>query len=135
MMIFIDRHRGTLQWLRVLSAGGSAHNKAMALYNAFAFYVLSYFCCLMFVSCSVHSIYQKKSLILDVKCLFFYENICFSRGWQGLIAYGCHSLVLIVDANTAQTLQVLERHKASVVKVSCMCFKVYYSTLVYILFF
>ncbi|XP_010220739.1 PREDICTED: WD repeat-containing protein 11-like [Tinamus guttatus] len=39
------------------------------------------------------------------------------RGWQGLIAYGCHSLVLVVDANTAQTLQVLERHKANVVKV------------------
>ncbi|KAF2975066.1 hypothetical protein EK904_004121 [Melospiza melodia maxima] len=38
-------------------------------------------------------------------------------GWQGLIAYGCHSLVLVVDANSAQTLQVLERHKASVVKV------------------
>ncbi|XP_062436309.1 WD repeat-containing protein 11 isoform X1 [Rhea pennata] len=38
-------------------------------------------------------------------------------GWQGLIAYGCHSLVLIVDASTAQTLQVLERHKANVVKV------------------
>uniref|UniRef100_A0A8C9L808 WD repeat-containing protein 11 n=1 Tax=Pavo cristatus TaxID=9049 RepID=A0A8C9L808_PAVCR len=38
-------------------------------------------------------------------------------GWQGLIAYGCHSLVLVVDANTAQTLQVLERHKANVVKV------------------
>ncbi|KFP24981.1 WD repeat-containing protein 11, partial [Colius striatus] len=38
-------------------------------------------------------------------------------GWQGLIAYGCHSLVLVIDANTAQTLQVLERHKASVVKV------------------
>ncbi|NXX92969.1 WDR11 protein, partial [Centropus bengalensis] len=38
-------------------------------------------------------------------------------GWQGLIAYGCHSLVLVVDPNTAQTLQVLERHKASVVKV------------------
>ncbi|XP_054019507.1 WD repeat-containing protein 11 [Dryobates pubescens] len=38
-------------------------------------------------------------------------------GWQGLIAYGCHSLVLVVDANTAQTLQVLERHKGSVVKV------------------
>ncbi|XP_059586054.1 WD repeat-containing protein 11 [Alligator mississippiensis] len=38
-------------------------------------------------------------------------------GWQGLIAYGCHSLVLVVDSNTAQTLQVLERHKASVVKV------------------
>ncbi|XP_019358467.1 PREDICTED: WD repeat-containing protein 11 isoform X1 [Gavialis gangeticus] len=38
-------------------------------------------------------------------------------GWQGLIAYGCHSLVLVVDSYTAQTLQVLERHKASVVKV------------------
>nr|XP_033797128.1 WD repeat-containing protein 11 isoform X1 [Geotrypetes seraphini] len=38
-------------------------------------------------------------------------------GWQGLIAYGCHSLVLVVDSNTAQTLQVLERHKANVVKV------------------
>ncbi|NWU64509.1 WDR11 protein, partial [Pterocles burchelli] len=51
-------------------------------------------------------------------------------GWQGLIAYGCHSLVLIVDANTAQTLQVLERHKASVVKVRHTCFKVYYLILV-----
>ncbi|XP_069468053.1 WD repeat-containing protein 11 [Ambystoma mexicanum] len=38
-------------------------------------------------------------------------------GWQGLIAYGCHSLVLVVDSNSAQTLQVLERHKANVVKV------------------
>ncbi|XP_061491804.1 WD repeat-containing protein 11 isoform X2 [Rhineura floridana] len=40
-----------------------------------------------------------------------------TRGWQGLIAYGCHSLVLIIDSKTAQTLQVLERHKANVVKV------------------
>ncbi|NXC62558.1 WDR11 protein, partial [Aleadryas rufinucha] len=47
--------------------------------------------------------------------------LCSSRGWQGLIAYGCHSLVLVVDANSAQTLQVLERHKASVVKVRCTC--------------
>lgn len=65
----------------------------------------------------------------------FDDDICFSRGWQGLIAYGCHSLVLIVDANTAQTLQVLERHKSSVVKVRCTCFKVYYLISVYILFF
>lgn len=43
MMIFIDRHRGTLQWLRVPSAGGSADNTAMALYNAFAFYVIKLF--------------------------------------------------------------------------------------------
>lgn len=42
-MIFIDRHRGTLQWLRVPSAGGSADNTAMALYNAFAFYVIKLF--------------------------------------------------------------------------------------------
>ncbi|XP_043912007.1 WD repeat-containing protein 11 [Protopterus annectens] len=38
-------------------------------------------------------------------------------GWQGLIAHGCHSLVLVIDPSTAQTLQVLERHKANVVKV------------------
>ncbi|NWH31146.1 WDR11 protein, partial [Chloropsis hardwickii] len=47
-------------------------------------------------------------------------------GWQGLIAYGCHSLVLVVDASSAQTLQVLERHKASVVKVRCTCLCVGY---------
>ncbi|KAG8135545.1 hypothetical protein E2320_008554, partial [Naja naja] len=38
-------------------------------------------------------------------------------GWQGLIAYGCHSLILVIDSKTAQTLQVLEKHKAAVVKV------------------
>ncbi|XP_073210302.1 WD repeat-containing protein 11 isoform X3 [Lepidochelys kempii] len=38
-------------------------------------------------------------------------------GWQGLIAYGCQSLVLVIDSNTAQTVQVLERHKTTVVKV------------------
>uniref|UniRef100_A0A2K5NVY6 WD repeat-containing protein 11 n=1 Tax=Cercocebus atys TaxID=9531 RepID=A0A2K5NVY6_CERAT len=38
-------------------------------------------------------------------------------GWQGLIAYGCHSLVVVIDSITAQTLQVLEKHKADVVKV------------------
>ncbi|EMP31677.1 WD repeat-containing protein 11 [Chelonia mydas] len=40
-----------------------------------------------------------------------------TRGWQGLIAYGCQSLVLVIDSNTAQTVQVLERHKTTVVKV------------------
>lgn len=40
------------------------------------------------------------------------------RGWQGLIAQGCHSSILIIDPKTAQTIQVLERHKANVVKVS-----------------
>ncbi|XP_068597198.1 WD repeat-containing protein 11 [Brachionichthys hirsutus] len=38
-------------------------------------------------------------------------------GWQGLIAQGCHSSILIIDPNTAQTIQVLEKHKANVVKV------------------
>ncbi|KAF7710966.1 hypothetical protein HF521_009838 [Silurus meridionalis] len=38
-------------------------------------------------------------------------------GWQGLIAQGCHSSILVIDPNTAQTIQVLERHKANVVKV------------------
>lgn len=40
------------------------------------------------------------------------------RGWQGLIAQGCHSSILIIDPKTAQTIQVLEKHKANVVKVS-----------------
>lgn len=53
------------------------------------------------------------------------------RGWQGLIAYGCHSLVVVIDSTTAQTLQVLEKHKADVVKVSqvplrnCLKFPIY----------
>uniref|UniRef100_A0A7N8X655 WD repeat-containing protein 11 n=1 Tax=Mastacembelus armatus TaxID=205130 RepID=A0A7N8X655_9TELE len=38
-------------------------------------------------------------------------------GWQGLIAQGCHSSILIIDPRTAQTIQVLEKHKANVVKV------------------
>uniref|UniRef100_A0A8D0AN34 WD repeat-containing protein 11 n=1 Tax=Sander lucioperca TaxID=283035 RepID=A0A8D0AN34_SANLU len=38
-------------------------------------------------------------------------------GWQGLIAQGCHSSILIIDPKTSQTIQVLERHKANVVKV------------------
>uniref|UniRef100_A0A3Q3W4A3 WD repeat-containing protein 11 n=1 Tax=Mola mola TaxID=94237 RepID=A0A3Q3W4A3_MOLML len=38
-------------------------------------------------------------------------------GWQGLIALGCHSSILIIDPKTAQTIQVLEKHKANVVKV------------------
>ncbi|XP_061817422.1 WD repeat-containing protein 11 [Nerophis lumbriciformis] len=38
-------------------------------------------------------------------------------GWQGLIAQGCHSSILIIDPKTAQTIQVLERHRANVVKV------------------
>ncbi|KAK6481905.1 WD repeat-containing protein 11 isoform X1 [Huso huso] len=38
-------------------------------------------------------------------------------GWQGLIAQGCHSVVLVIDPVTAQMIQALERHKANVVKV------------------
>ncbi|XP_061766710.1 WD repeat-containing protein 11 [Nerophis ophidion] len=38
-------------------------------------------------------------------------------GWQGLIAQGCHSSILIIDPKTAQTIQVLEKHRANVVKV------------------
>lgn len=53
-------------------------------------------------------------------CVTWVSTLLFCRGWQGLIAYGCHSLVVVVDASTAQTLQVLEKHKADVVKVSPM---------------
>lgn len=81
------------------------------------------------IQCLVACIqFTKEPLIPDVKsfCSVFLgdDALCSSRGWQGLIAYGCHSLVLVVDANSAQTLQVLERHKASVVKVRCTWFMV-----------
>ncbi|KAF3842333.1 hypothetical protein F7725_024284 [Dissostichus mawsoni] len=44
-------------------------------------------------------------------------------GWQGLIAQGCHSSILIIDPKTSQTIQVLERHKANVVKSSPYCLR------------
>lgn len=50
--------------------------------------------------------------------VFLFSTLLSCRGWQGLIAQGCHSSILIIDPKTAQTIQVLERHKANVVKVS-----------------
>ncbi|OWF51700.1 WD repeat-containing protein 11-like isoform X2 [Mizuhopecten yessoensis] len=38
-------------------------------------------------------------------------------GWQGLLAYGCHSFVVIVDPKNVQVIQVLYKHKSNVVKV------------------
>ncbi|XP_078310578.1 WD repeat-containing protein 11-like [Crassostrea virginica] len=38
-------------------------------------------------------------------------------GWQGLLAYGCQGFVVVVDPKTIQVLQVLAKHKGSVVKV------------------
>lgn len=49
--------------------------------------------------------------------IFDIQIVIYCRGWQGLIAQGCHSSILIVDPKTAQTIQVLEKHKATVVKV------------------
>lgn len=60
------------------------------------------------------------SVFLCVLCLHLPFVLC--RGWQGLIAQGCHSSILIIDPKTAQTIQVLERHKANVVKVSFLTF-------------
>lgn len=48
----------------------------------------------------------------------FFVSVSARRGWQGLIAQGCHTSILIIDPKTSQTIQVLERHKANVVKVS-----------------
>lgn len=45
------------------------------------------------------------------------QFVFYCRGWQGLIAQGCHSSILIIDPKTAQTIQVLEKHKSNVVKV------------------
>ncbi|XP_053406773.1 WD repeat-containing protein 11-like [Mercenaria mercenaria] len=38
-------------------------------------------------------------------------------GWQGFVAYGCNSCVVVVDPETVQVLQVLDKHKSPVVKV------------------
>lgn len=54
-------------------------------------------------------------LLSDIQCVFY------CRGWQGLIAQGCHSSILIIDPKTAQTIQVLEKHKSNVVKVRVQC--------------
>ncbi|XP_071090050.1 WD repeat-containing protein 11-like isoform X1 [Haliotis cracherodii] len=44
------------------------------------------------------------------------KNAC-DWGWQGKLAYGCHNFVTVVDPGTVQVIQVLEKHKANVVKV------------------
>ena len=44
------------------------------------------------------------------------QNVLF-RGWQGMVAYGCQDLVVIVDPRTVQIIQTLDRHKGYVVKV------------------
>lgn len=38
-------------------------------------------------------------------------------GVQGQVAYGCNSCVVVVDPGTVQVVQVLDKHKATVVKV------------------
>ncbi|KAL5471412.1 hypothetical protein EMCRGX_G029528 [Ephydatia muelleri] len=45
------------------------------------------------------------------------NNGAFEWGWQGLVAYGCHSSVVVVDPKSVQALQVLSQHKSNVVKV------------------
>lgn len=57
----------------------------------------------------------------NVSFLFDIQFVFYCRGWQGLIAQGCHSSILIIDPKTAQTIQVLEKHKSNVVKVRAHC--------------
>ena len=42
---------------------------------------------------------------------------CCDWGWQGLIAYGCQNVVVILDPNTVQIVQVLDCHAGYIVKV------------------
>ncbi|XP_033632855.1 WD repeat-containing protein 11-like isoform X3 [Asterias rubens] len=44
------------------------------------------------------------------------KNAC-DWGWQSLMAYGCHSSVVVVDTKAVQVIQTLEKHKSTVVKV------------------
>lgn len=59
--------------------------------------------------------WENVSFLSDIQFVFY------CRGWQGLIAQGCHSSILIIDPKTAQTIQVLEKHKSNVVKVRAHC--------------
>lgn len=38
-------------------------------------------------------------------------------GWQGAVAYGCHNFVVVIETKTVQVYQVLDKHKATVIKV------------------
>ncbi|KAK3094363.1 hypothetical protein FSP39_000768, partial [Pinctada imbricata] len=38
-------------------------------------------------------------------------------GWQGFLAYGCQSFVVVTDPKTVQVVQVLHRHQGNIVKV------------------
>lgn len=46
-----------------------------------------------------------------------YFVLLFFRGWQGMLAYGCQDVVVVVDPNTVQIIQTLDKHKAYIVKV------------------
>jgi hypothetical protein len=38
-------------------------------------------------------------------------------GWEGLIAYGCQSVVVVIDPRSVQPLQTLAHHKSSVIRL------------------
>lgn len=42
------------------------------------------------------------------------------RGWQGFIAYGCQSLVVVYNVKAGKKLQVLDQHKFLVSQVRTM---------------
>lgn len=42
---------------------------------------------------------------------------CSFRGWQGLVAYGAQTTVVVVDPVTLQCAQTLTKHRTHVVKV------------------
>ncbi|XP_038045535.1 WD repeat-containing protein 11-like isoform X5 [Patiria miniata] len=44
------------------------------------------------------------------------KNAC-DWGWQSLVAYGCHTSVVVIDTKAVQVIQTLEKHKSNVVKV------------------
>ncbi|XP_022080580.1 WD repeat-containing protein 11-like isoform X4 [Acanthaster planci] len=45
------------------------------------------------------------------------NKIACDWGWQSLVAYGCHTSVVVVDTKAVQVIQTLEKHKSNVVKV------------------
>ena len=53
-------------------------------------------------------------------CPFSVSTSPVRRGWKGLIAYGCQSVVVVIEPRTVQPLQTLAHHRSNVVRVCRM---------------
>ena len=72
--------------------------------------------------CNIHGVCMFVILRLTVAnqqfgASFMYPYCSYCRSWQGPLAYGCQDFVVIIDPRTAQNLQTLHGHTATVTRV------------------